>query len=298
MRVHHLNCGTHCPLGGALFDGAAKGPLARIVTHCLLIETDRGLVLVDTGYGLQDVRRAHARLPWIWPAVLNIRLREADTALRQIEALGFSARDVRHIVLTHLDFDHAGGVEDFPQARLHVLAAEREIAERRPKGFVANQRYRPLQWDGVRDWRTYEQGGEPWFGFDAVRSLDGLPPEILMTPLRGHTLGHAGVAIDTGAGWLLHAGDAYLHHGQMDLCRAHMPAGLAVYQHIMDSDRPARLHNQERLRALKRDRGEVRIFCSHDAVELSALSAAARPTPAPAPAGSPGGAGPAPRGGA
>lgn len=28
-------------------------------------------------------------------------------ALRQIEAPGFSARDVRHIVLTHLDFDHA-----------------------------------------------------------------------------------------------------------------------------------------------------------------------------------------------
>jgi hypothetical protein len=39
--------------------------------------------------------------------ILNVRRRERDMAHRQVEALGFSARDVRQIVLTHLDFDHA-----------------------------------------------------------------------------------------------------------------------------------------------------------------------------------------------
>lgn len=273
MRVHHLNCGTHCPIGGALFDGSSRGLLARIVTHGLLIETDSGLVLVDSGYGLQDVQRPHPRLPYAWRALLNIRLHEQDTALRQVEALGFAARDVRHIVLTHLDFDHAGGIEDFPEARVHVLAAEREAAAHR-KGFVAHQRYRSLQWDGVRDWRTYGAGGEQWFGFDAVRGLDGLPPEILMVPLRGHTIGHAGVAVQTDKGWMLHAGDAYLHHGQMDLAHRHMPPGLAVYQAIMDSDRIARRANQSRLRVLKRDHGdEIAIFSSHDTQELAALQA-------------------------
>ena len=53
----------------------------------------------------------------------------------------------------------------------------------------------PKQWDDVRHWRTYRSGGERWFGFEAVRDLDGLPPEILMIPLPGHTGGHAGVAI-------------------------------------------------------------------------------------------------------
>lgn len=271
MRVHHLNCGTHCPLGGAFFDGASHGLFADIVTHCLLIETGQGLVLVDTGYGLQDIVRPHARLPWLWPAILNIRLREHETAARQIEALGFSARDVRHIVLTHLDFDHAGGIEDFPEARVHVLAVEREAALVH-RGFVGNQRYRPAQWDAVRDWRMYALQGEAWFGFDAVRSLDGLPPEILMVPLRGHTIGHAGVAVQSGDGWLLHAGDAYLHHHQMDVARPSLPAGLAAYQHIMDSDRSARKANQKRLRELKASRGnEVRIFCSHDSQELRAF---------------------------
>jgi glyoxylase-like metal-dependent hydrolase (beta-lactamase superfamily II) len=271
MRIHHLNCGTHCPLGGALFDGEAAGLFARITTHVLLIETPAsGLVLVDSGYGLEDVRRPHPRLPHAWRALLNVRLREEDTALRQVEALGFSAGDVRHVVLTHLDFDHTGGLSDFPAARVHVLAAEKEAALRHA-GFVGHERYRLRQWTDVQDWRTYAAAGEPWLGFEAVRALDGLPPEILMIPLRGHTLGHAGVAVQAGESWLLHAGDAYLHRGQMDLARPHMPRGLAAYQHVMDSDRPARRANIERLRELKRAQGGVRVFCAHDTRELEAM---------------------------
>lgn len=276
MQIHHLNCGTHCPLGGRIFDGASSGVFADVPTHCLLVETDVGLVLVDTGYGLQDVRNPHKRLPWLWSAILNVRLSEADTALRQIEVLGYDARDVRHIVLTHLDFDHAGGIEDFPNARVHVLSAEREAAGRRA-GLVAAQRYRPNMWDAVTDWRVYAPAGESWFGFEAVRKLDGLPPEILMIPLRGHTEGHAGVAIETGTGWLLHAGDAYLHHSHL----REGPAGtlgLRAYQHIMDTDRPARRRNQQRLRQLGAAHADdIRIFCSHDRTELSALQRAARP---------------------
>jgi glyoxylase-like metal-dependent hydrolase (beta-lactamase superfamily II) len=275
MRVHHLNCGTHCPLGGALFDGASRGLFGHLPTHCLLIETPMaGLVLVDTGYGLEDVRRPHARLPLLWPLLINPRLREQDTARRQIEALGFAARDVRHIVLTHLDFDHAGGLEDFPDARVHVLTAEHEAANAR-RGFVAHQRYRARQWDEVREWRFCEPRGEGWNGFSAVRDLDGLPPEILMLPLRGHTLGHAGIAIQSDHGWLLHAGDAYLHSSELSACPS-CPPGLALYERIMDSDHRARLDNQARLRALKRDEPAIQIFCSHDAAELAALSGVRR----------------------
>ena len=176
MRVHYLSCGTDCPFGGALFDGFSKGPFGLIPCAAQLIETDQGLVLVDTGYGSEDVRHPHPRLSRMFHALLNIRFREEDTALHQIKALGFSPSDVRHIVLTHLDFDHAGGLEDFPQARVHVMERERDAAERKRQGFIARRRYRPAQWDGVRDWRTYASGGEPWFGFDSVRALDGLPP--------------------------------------------------------------------------------------------------------------------------
>jgi glyoxylase-like metal-dependent hydrolase (beta-lactamase superfamily II) len=278
MRIHHLNCGTDCPVGGRLFDGVSPGLLGRVVCAVQLIETDQGLVLVDTGYGVQDVAHPHPRTSRFFHALLNIRFRREETALHQVQALGFSARDVRHIVLTHLDFDHAGGLEDFPEARVHVLAAERDAAERQRRGFVSRRRYRPAQFDGVRDWRTYNVGGEPWMGFGAVRGLEGLPPEILLVPLPGHTIGHAGVAVHTGRGWLLNAGDAYFHRGEMDLERPHCTPGLAAYQRLMEVDRSARLANQERLRELKRARGgEVEIFCSHDVVELQARQAGPAP---------------------
>lgn len=272
MRIHHLNCGTDCPFGGPLFDGFSKGPFGRIVCAAQLIETDQGLVLIDTGYGTEDVAHPHPRLSVTFRALLNIRFRREETALHQIGQLGFSARDVRHIILTHLDFDHAGGIEDFPEARVHVMEKEKDAAERRRRGFVTTRRYRPVQFDEVRDWRTYAGGGEPWFGFDSVRDLAGLPPEILMVPLPGHTWGHAGVAIRTGEGWLLNAGDAYFFREEMNPDRPRCTPGLRAYQSLMEVDRKARLANQDRLRTLKREHGgAVTVFCSHDAKELEAM---------------------------
>jgi glyoxylase-like metal-dependent hydrolase (beta-lactamase superfamily II) len=275
MKIHYLNCGTDCPLGGPIFDGFSKGPLAKLSCAAQLIETIDGLVLIDTGYGTQDVRKPHPRLSKTFHALLNIKFRMEETAINQVRGLGFSPDDVRHIVITHLDFDHAGGIEDFPNARVHVMEAERETAEKKRRGFITKRRYRPVQWDNVRDWRTYANGGEPWFGFEAVRDLDGLPPEILMVPLPGHTWGHAGVAVQHNGGWVLNAGDAYFYREEMNVERPRCTPGLRGYQTMMEVDRGKRLANQDRLRELKRQHGgDLKIFCSHDAVELEALQQA------------------------
>lgn len=139
MRVHYLKCGTDCPLGGPLFDGFSKSLLGLIPCAAQLVETSEGLVLIDTGYGSEDVRHPHPRLSRFFRALLNIRFRAEETALHQIKAMGHSPSDVRHIVLTHLDFDHAGGLDDFPHARVHVMEAERDAAERKRQGFVARR---------------------------------------------------------------------------------------------------------------------------------------------------------------
>lgn len=275
MQVHHINCGTDCPFGGALFDGRSKGPLARLVCHCLVVETQAGLVLVDTGYGLKDVRRPFPdRISRPFAAMLNIRLREEETAIRQLERLGYSPSDVRHILITHLDFDHAGGLEDFPNATVHLTRAEHETFRTRRQGFVMTNRYRPAQLDEVKAWETYEPDGEPWFGFEAVRQLRGLPPEILLVPLKGHTWGHAGVAIQTPQGWLLHAGDAYFYRDEVRRPERRCTPGLRAYQTLMEVDRAARLANQQRLRELSlRGEAGVRMICAHDVVEYEACAA-------------------------
>jgi len=151
VRIHHLNCISSCPLGGHLMDGRTPGVLTRgkLCCHCLAIETNDGLVLVDTGFGLRDVANPRSRLSGFFLALLSPEFREEMTALRQIERLGYRAEDVRHVVLTHLDFDHAGGLDDFPNARVHMLQQERDYALlHRDRDFDAFEELR-----GLRGWQ-------------------------------------------------------------------------------------------------------------------------------------------------
>lgn len=259
-------------MGMLLRDRHAPAGPAHLICHVLLIETEAGLVLVDSGMGLADIAESKARLGGAFLQVVRPALQETETARRQIERLGFEPDDVRHIVLTHLDIDHAGGIADFPKAKVHVLAEE-HVAAHAGKSLLEKNRYRAVQWSHSPDWSLHDPDGEPWHGFAAVRGLEGLPPEILMVPLAGHTRGHAGIAVDTGDGWLLHAGDAYFNHGQMH-AHPRCPIGLQMFQKMMGvQDRPRR-DNVERLRALANDdNADVRVFCAHDPVDLHAFPA-------------------------
>ncbi|MEA9841000.1 MBL fold metallo-hydrolase [Xanthomonas campestris] len=274
MRVHHLNCISTCPLGGHLMDGRTHGVLERghLSCHCLLVETNAGLVLIDTGFGLRDVAEPRARFSAFFLALVKPDLREDMTAIRQIQRLGFDPRDVRHIVLTHLDFDHAGGLDDFPHARVHLMTRERDAALAQHT-WMDRQRFRPQQWSTRGQWRTYDStSGAAWMGLECVHDLHGLPPEILLVPLPGHTFGHAAVAVRTPERWLLLAGDAYFYHREMDP-QPYCTPGLRFYQWMLEKDRTARLHNQQRLRALRQQQGaEVEVFCSHDVVEFERVA--------------------------
>lgn len=275
MRIHHLNCISSCPLGGLLMDGRTPSVIrrGRLCCHCLLLETAHGLVLVDTGLGLHDVRNPPARLSRFFLTLLAPDFREELTAVRQIERLGWQASDVTDIVLTHLDFDRAGGLDDFPLARVHMLQDEKHHALLQST-WLDRQRYRPQQWSSRARWRTYRGSeGDRWYGFGCVRQLDGLGPDIALVPLPGHTLGHAGVAIRQDGRWLLQAGDAYFHHREMDARRPGCTPGLRLYQTLMEKDRRQRLHNQARLRELSQVHAdEVRVCCSHDPVEFERIT--------------------------
>jgi glyoxylase-like metal-dependent hydrolase (beta-lactamase superfamily II) len=144
MRIHHLNTGTMCPVGRRFVNGSG-GVLqrARLVCHCLLLETNDGLALVDTGIGMDDIARSD-RLGRKWVRQTAPRLDPAETAVAQVRALGYAPADVRHLLLTHLDRDHAGGIPDFPNAKVHLHRAEYEMAVAHriaaPKGrYVADQ---------------------------------------------------------------------------------------------------------------------------------------------------------------
>ncbi|WP_370250245.1 MBL fold metallo-hydrolase [Nocardioides sp.] len=249
--IHHLNCGTFRPvLTGRPF-----------VAHCLLLERPEGLLLVDTGFGTVDVT-APRRLGGAFRAVMRPRLELTETALSQVRARGWSAQDVTDIVLTHLDLDHAGGVLDFPGARVHVTTAELGAA-RHPRG-MEHGRYVPAQIAGA-DFVTHDPAAADvtdWFGMRAVAAVGD---DVLLVDLAGHSRGHAGVAVRRpDGGWLLHAGDAFFDRAEIE-----DPPGCArtlrITQRLLAQDDAARREVRDRLQALATGTPEVRVINAHDA---------------------------------
>ena len=260
-----------CPRGARMLVGSG-GWLAdaRLVCHCLLIEGGDGLVLVDTGFGDEDTRNPRP-LGRPFTSIVRPRLVLAETAHSQILARGFQTQDVRQIITTHLDLDHSGGLPDFPEAEVHLLGSEREAAMHPP--LRERMRYVASHWSHQPRWVEHAAGGEDWFGFAGVRILPGSDTEILLIPLPGHTIGHTGVAIRVGDGWLLHCGDAYFDQGEMQT-PPRCPPGMRAFEYLNAWNNRLRLQNQERLRELARSHGEeVQLICSHDPGALDAAPA-------------------------
>lgn len=207
------------------------------------------------------------RLGQPFRAAVRPRCDAFEPAVEQIKAMGLDPADVRHIIVTHLDLDHAGGLPDFPAAEVHVFADELATLD---QSLSLRERGRQVraQFAHGPKWASHTVDGDEWFGFESVRLLPGIDLEIAMVPLAGHSAGHCGIAVNHGGGWLLHCGDAYFHHGEVETPHS-CPAGLRIFQNIVGHDRRRRLENQERLRELAREHGsEVELICSHDPAYL------------------------------
>ncbi|CAN5230735.1 MAG: MBL fold metallo-hydrolase [Nocardioides sp.] len=262
-KVHHLNCGTMAPPGHQF-----KRLLpARLVAHVLLVETADRLILVDTGFGTADVKQHAGRLSRPLAAALGARLDASECAVNQVSDLGHDPADVTDVVLTHMDLDHAGGLSDFPGARVHLSSAELHAATH--PTLREKPRYVEAQWAHGPDWVSHDldASGESWHGFTA---LSAIGDDVVMIALAGHTRGHTGVAVSTATGWLLHAGDAYFAAGDTAQPRQ-CPPGLKAFQRMMAVDNAKRRDNLARLSELRASGGAT-IFSAHDAQEFAALS--------------------------
>jgi glyoxylase-like metal-dependent hydrolase (beta-lactamase superfamily II) len=196
-RVALIQAGTFRSDAGALF-----GPVPRLLwnrlvpdeldadnrllqaLNCLLVETPAGRVLVETGIGERVDDKTRAMRGYEGPAVLP--------ALR---GAGFDPATVDVVALSHLHFDHAGGLLDaagaraFPRARLVAQRAEWEIAFDDNPRIVGS--YVQPELALVRDW-----GAE-----GSAAGEREILPGVSVVPTGGHSAGHQAVVVrGTGAG--------------------------------------------------------------------------------------------------
>lgn len=263
--VHHLNCATMCPIAGFVLG------MGKMVCHCLLLETARdGLVLVDSGFGTRDVA-GQTGLSRAFRTIARPSLDPAETALAQVTALGFAPEDVRHIVVTHLDLDHAGGLADFPHATVHVHAREHAAAMAR-EHRLERERYLKAQWAHGVSWQLYTEDGDRWRGLPAIARLRGLEADVGLLPMHGHSRGHSAVIARAGERWLVHAGDAYFHRSSVE-GHGRVPLGFRVFERSVQMDPAQRRASAAALRQLRESYTDLDLFCAHDPDEWAALRA-------------------------
>lgn len=269
--VHHINCATMCPVAGFLIGGRGLGR-GHMVAHCLVIETERdGLVLVDTGFGTRDIAGATG-LSGPFRALCGPRLADDETALAQVAQLGYAPADVRHVVVTHLDLDHAGGLADFPHAKVHLHAREHAAAVAR-RHFKERERYLSSHWAHGPAWEVYTEDGDTWRGLPAITRLRHLDADVGLVPMHGHTRGHSAVIVRDRDRWLVHAGDAYFHRNAVVGDGAGVPLGFRAFERATEMDGANRRASLAALRRLRESYDDVAMFCAHDPAEYEAMRA-------------------------
>jgi glyoxylase-like metal-dependent hydrolase (beta-lactamase superfamily II) len=167
--------------GGLVADELDEKRRLLQALNCLLIETPAGRVLVETGIGerVDDKTRA-------------MRVYEGPAIVPALETAGFAADTVDVVAMSHLHFDHAGGLlrangsRAFPRAAIVAQRAEWEVALGDNPRLVAS--YVQPELALVRDW-----GAEGWA--DGEREI---LPGVSVVPTGGHSTGHLAIVVRGG----------------------------------------------------------------------------------------------------
>ena len=190
-RVALIQAGTFRSDAGALFGPVPRILWDRLVTdeidhdhrllqalNCLLVETPAGRVLIETGIGER-----------VSDKVREMRGYLGRPIVPAMTAAGFDPGTVDLVVMSHLHFDHAGGLlladgsRAFPRARIVAQRSEWQIALDDNARIVAS--YDQPEIRLVRDW-----GEASW-----VEGEVTLMPGVSVVRTGGHSAGHQAIVV-------------------------------------------------------------------------------------------------------
>lgn len=258
----------------------ARTPEGQAELGCRVLVLDAGsagVVLIDTGFGRADCADPGGRLGRPFVALTGPRLEPTTPVIAQLDALGIAASDVRHVLMTHLDLDHSGGLPDFPHATVHVHQRELDAATRRATASHRG-RYLPVHMAHQPKWSPLaalrSDAADVRGGF-ALGAIPGLPAAFRHVELPGHSPGHSGFLIAlTGGSALLHVGDAILEGREVRSPNARPSVAVRVHHRLFDDQPEVARATRARLSAFFASEPDVAMVGSHDRVWIRSLEAA------------------------
>jgi glyoxylase-like metal-dependent hydrolase (beta-lactamase superfamily II) len=205
----------------------------RVPVPCFLIDHPRGRVLFDTGMHEQTQVDARGRLGPI-ANVFQVEFRPGEEIAARLAGVDVDAARVDYVVNSHLHFDHVGGNESLPNARLIVQRAEWQAG--RDEDLVVSNGYNPADYDLGHDVHQID-GEHDLFG----------DSRVVCIPTYGHTPGHQSLRVRLDDREIVLTGDAcYLRRS---LEKLHLPSVM--------HDRKAMLASLETLRNLQSAGAEI-----------------------------------------
>ena len=255
--VFFLTCGVFVapapavlPLGRRVFSTVKLSN-----TVAVAVRPDGDLVLVDAGWSTETCARPVRALGRIQAFGLGVRVRQEDAIVLQLQRLGFEAGRVRAIFATHLHLDHAGGVDDFPNAEVIVSQAELKTY-----WDASSLAYRARDLARAGRIRAIALDETPSYGFPG--SADPLGDgRVVMLDASGHTPGSVAVALRGPRGTFVHVGDAVYQRWEYGAS----PKGPGLLGAALASSRAGVARTLDSIRACEADPRHPTIVSSHDA---------------------------------
>lgn len=259
--------GSRLPQLWWVFFGRSWVPLPM---QCFLIDHRDGWVLFDTGIdpailcGNRYIKQAIGR--FLLPRIFRLHVSDTDRIDNVLAGAGVAAGDIRMAVISHLHFDHAGGIAQIPQADLLVSAREWAIlSEPHPEYEWILREHIEIP---SAKWRTisFKPTDDPLFeGFEGIHDVasDG---SMILLPTPGHTTGSMSMLIRQ-EGW-----DPILLVGDLTYEAALLEKDIVPGT----GDKDTLLASFAKVRGLKRCLPGLAIVASHDFAAEAAVSRATR----------------------
>ncbi|MCE9596940.1 MAG: MBL fold metallo-hydrolase [Spirochaetia bacterium] len=261
VQVYKIDTGFAETLEAFVLSGGSFFKLQKAAHMAALVLHPRGNLLIDTGLG-KDIDSQFAEFPWWAKPLFQYSKRKSAK-----QTLDEKKIPVSRILLTHLHWDHASGLKDFPDSAIYTTRKEFEFAESVDAKAPA---YIKSQYDGKEiQWNMIEFNSGAYEIFSESHDLYA-DASVVVVPLPGHTPGSIGIFVN------LSPKERYFFVGDLVWSARALQKPAAkhyISSTIVDFDQQLIYKQIVKIHEFLKERPEIHVIPTHDPEAFSSIQA-------------------------